>query len=234
MTRIAVLFGLLAAALLPVQGARAHEVRPGCLELRATAADVFLMTWKVPALGAYRLGIEPRLPDSCHLIGQPTTVQAGGAFIEYGRVSCARALEGQRIAIDRLDGTLTDVLVRLENADGSVRTARLTPSNPSFVVPEAPGPLMVLRAYVGLGVEHILFGIDHLLFVLCLILPGKEAPTAPGHDHGVHAGAQHHVGGGNSRFDPSANRAGRGDDCTQHRIATKTGAGSSRDTIHGR
>ena len=170
MRRIIVLFGLLVAALLPVQGARAHEVRPGFLELRATAANVFLMTWKVPALGVYRLGIEPRLPASCHLIGQPTTVQAGGAFIEYGRVSCARALEGQRIAIDRLDGTLTDVLVRIENADGSVRTARLTPSNPSFVVPEAPGPMMVLRAYVGLGVEHILFGIDHLLFVLCLIL----------------------------------------------------------------
>jgi hypothetical protein len=108
MTRIIVLFGLLAAALLPVQGAPAHEVRPGFLELRATAANVFLMTWKVPALGAYRLGIEPRLPDACHLTGQPTTVQAGGAFIEYGQVSCARALEGQRIAIDRLDGTLTE------------------------------------------------------------------------------------------------------------------------------
>jgi hypothetical protein len=137
MTRIIVLFGLLAAALLPVQGARAHEVRPGFLELRATAANVFLMTWKVPALGAYRLGIEPRLPESCHLIDQPTTVQAGGAFIEYGRVSCTRALEGQRIAIDGLDGTLTDVLVRIERADGSVRTARLTPANPSFLVPES-------------------------------------------------------------------------------------------------
>jgi hypothetical protein len=170
MTRVIVLLGLLAAALLPMQAGRAHEVRPGFLELRATAANVFLMTWKVPALGAYRLGIEPRLPDSCHLISQPTTVQTGGAFIEYGRVSCDRALEGQRIAIDRLDGTLTDVLVRIESGYGSVRTARLTPANPSFVVPEAPGPLMVLRAYVGLGVEHILFGIDHLLFVLCLIL----------------------------------------------------------------
>ena len=170
MTRLIVLFGLLAVLLLPVQGGRAHEVRPGFLELRATAANVFLMTWKVPALGAFRLGIEPRLPDSCHLIGQPTTVQAGGAFIEYGRVSCTRGLEGQRIAIDRLDGTLTDVLVRIESADGSVRTARLTPSDPSFIVPEQPGPLMVLRAYVGLGVEHILFGVDHLLFVLCLLL----------------------------------------------------------------
>ena len=89
-------------------------------------------------------------------------------------MSCTRGLEGQRIAIDRLDGTLTDVLVRIENTDGSVRTARLTPSAPSFIVPEQPGPLMVLRAYVGLGVEHILFGVDHLLFVLCLLLLVKS------------------------------------------------------------
>ena len=68
-------------------------------------------------------------------------------------MSCTRALEGRRIAIDRLDGTLTDVPVRIESANGGVRTARLTLSDPSFVVPEAPGPLMVLRAYVDLGVS---------------------------------------------------------------------------------
>ena len=51
-----------------------------------------------------------------------------------------------------------------------MRTAHLTPSDPSFIVSEQPEPLMVLRTYIGLGVEHILFGIDHLLFVLCLLL----------------------------------------------------------------
>jgi hydrogenase/urease accessory protein HupE len=60
--------------------------------------------------------------------------------------------------------------VRIESTDGAVRSARLTPANPSFVVPTQPGPLMVLRAYVGLGIEHILLGVDHLLFVLCLLL----------------------------------------------------------------
>ena len=103
MKRVFVLFGLLAVLLLPLHGPHAHEVRPGFLELRAIAANVFLMTWKVPALGTFRLGIEPRLPDSCHTVGQPTTMQAGGAFIEYGRVSCTHGLGGQRIAIDRLD-----------------------------------------------------------------------------------------------------------------------------------
>ena len=229
MKRVFVLFGLLAALLLPLHGPHAHEVRPGFLELRATAANVFLMTWKVPALGTFRLGIEPRLPDSCHTVDQPTTMQAGGAFIEYGRVSCTRGLEGQRIAIDRLDGTLTDVLVRIENADGSVRTARLTPSDPSFIVPEQPGPLMVLRAYVGLGVEHILFGVDHLLFVLCLLLLVREPPAAPCYDHGVHAGTQHHAGGGNLGFHPCASRTGRSDDRTEHRISRqRVGARRSR------
>jgi hypothetical protein len=66
MTRIIVLFGLLAAVLLPLQSARAHEVRPGFLELHATAANLFLMTWKVPALGNlsawYRAAITGFLP----------------------------------------------------------------------------------------------------------------------------------------------------------------------------
>ena len=162
--------GLVAALLLPAEGLSAHEVRPGFLELRETAANVFLMTWKVPALGEYRLSIKPRLPETCRVIGTPASMQADGAFIERGLVNCDRGLQGKTIAIDGLDATLTDVLVRIEDLDSSVRSARLTPSSPSFIVPVQPGPLMVVRDYVGLGVEHILFGIDHLLFVLCLLL----------------------------------------------------------------
>jgi hydrogenase/urease accessory protein HupE len=169
MRRIILWIGLL-VGLVPVQGAFAHEVRPGFLELRETATNFFLMTWKVPALGEYRLGITPHFPDGCHIIDQPTSVQADGAFIEHVQVRCDRGLEGQRIAIDRLDATATDVLVRIESVDGAVQSARLTPSNPSFTVPMHPSVIMVAWAYVGLGIEHILFGVDHLLFVLCLLL----------------------------------------------------------------
>ncbi len=103
MTRIVALFGLLAGLLLPAQGARAHEVRPGFLELRETDGECLpddlegTRAWRVPA----RHGAA--ITDFCHLIGQPTSMQAGGAFIEHGRVSCDRGLAGQTIAIDRLD-----------------------------------------------------------------------------------------------------------------------------------
>jgi hypothetical protein len=169
MRRITLWLGLL-MALLPVRGVLAHEVRPGFLELREVAPKVFLMTWKVPALGDFRLGIAPLLPGVCHVLGQPISMQAGGAFVERSRIDCDRGLEGQRIAVDRLGATATDVLVRIESADGGVLNARLTPSSPSLTVPTHPGAMMVARTYVGLGVEHILFGVDHLLFVLCLLL----------------------------------------------------------------
>ena len=65
---------------------------------------------------------------------------------------------------------MTDVLVRLERADGTTQVTRLTPSAPSFVVEAAPGARAVARTYALLGVERILSGIDHLLFVLALII----------------------------------------------------------------
>jgi hypothetical protein len=170
MRRLAPWLILLAALLVPAGHSLAHEVRPGFLELREAAPNVYLMTWKVPALGDYRLGITPHLPDGCRAISAPSSTQAGGAFVEHAQVRCDRSLEGQVVAIDRLDVTLTDVLVRIETADGSVSNARLTPSSPSFTVPAQPGSMTVIWAYVGLGVEHILFGVDHVLFVLCLLL----------------------------------------------------------------
>jgi hydrogenase/urease accessory protein HupE len=149
--------------------ATAHEVRPGYLELRETEPSLFATTWKVPALGDYRLAIEPVFPDYCRPIGESMTAQLDSAYIERGWIRCAQGLAGARILIRGLEVTQTDVLVRIEAADGSVKTARLTPSQPAFTVPAQPSRLSVFWTYSQLGVEHILTGVDHLLFVLCLV-----------------------------------------------------------------
>lgn len=166
---LALLLALLGALASP-QPATAHEVRPGYLDLTEIAANQFAMTWKVPALGALRLAMKPQFPAFCRIVGEPTAMLAGGAFIDRGRVQCDHKLAGGRIAIEGLDATMTDVLVRIALADGVVETALLSPRDPGFVVAASPGPLMVMGTYGRLGVEHILFGIDHLLFVLCLLL----------------------------------------------------------------
>jgi len=66
--------------------------------------------------------------------------------------------------------TITDVLVRVQMRDGTVSTTLVRPSRPWIEIAAAPGWLAVAGAYTLHGIEHILFGFDHLLFVLALIL----------------------------------------------------------------
>jgi hydrogenase/urease accessory protein HupE len=162
---------LVLCAVLALAGpAAAHEVRPGYLELRETAPDAFTILWKVPARGQDRLGLRPILPEQCVAESPARGSFAGDAWIEHSAVRCAGGIDGARIGIDGLAATMTDVLVRLERAGGATQAVRLTPAAPSFAVDAAPGRLAVARTYLQLGVEHILLGFDHLLFVLALLL----------------------------------------------------------------
>jgi hydrogenase/urease accessory protein HupE len=61
-------------------------------------------------------------------------------------------------------------LLRLERIDGTEITHRLTPDEPSYVVEAEPSRGQVAMTYLVLGVEHILSGVDHLLFVLALLM----------------------------------------------------------------
>lgn len=162
---------LLLLALLGVVNASAHELRPAYLELRQTTPDTFEVLWKVPASGKdLRLALYVRLPDNCVSVTEPRRTVSGGAHLERWRVKAPNSLSGERITIDGLASTMTDVLVRLERIDGTTQLARLTPANPSFTVEASPDNGEVIRTYSLLGVEHILTGVDHLLFVLALII----------------------------------------------------------------
>jgi hypothetical protein len=151
--------------------ASAHEVRPAYLELRQTTAENYDVLWKVPALGDnLRLGIYVEFPPDTTEVPRPRTSFANDASTERWSVRRQAGLTGAEIRIDGLSATMTDVLVRVENLDGTTQVTHLTPSAPSFVVSAALGRLEVCRTYLLLGVEHILFGIDHLLFVLALVI----------------------------------------------------------------
>ena len=153
------------------QSALAHEIRPAFLEIRQTDQENYAVLWKVPSAGDnLRLGIYVTFPGSCSNTVDPRGSIANGAWSERWTIVCTGGLSGQLIGIAGLSGTATDVLVRLQRLDGSSQVTRLTPSSPSFAVEAAPQAADVARTYVRLGVEHILTGIDHLLFVLALII----------------------------------------------------------------
>jgi hydrogenase/urease accessory protein HupE len=168
MKNASLIFTLLATF---ASGAVAHEVRPAYLELHQSGAETYNTLWKVPGLGDnLRLGLYVQLPAGCTNVTEPRASMINNAYSERWTVKCAGGLTGGTIHIDGLAATATDVLVRLERLDGTTQVTRLTPAAASFVVEAAPSAMQVARTYLALGVEHILGGIDHLLFVLALLI----------------------------------------------------------------
>lgn len=155
----------------PVLGTLAHEARPAYLQLRQLDGEHYDVLWKVPGLGEdQRLALDVVFPSGTTTIDRPRVAFANNAFVQRWRVHRDGGLDGTAIRIAGLQTTLTDVLVRLERLDGTTQTLRVMPASPQFVIEAAPSRWEVARTYLGLGVEHILLGIDHLLFVLALVI----------------------------------------------------------------
>lgn len=162
---LVLLLGMLAVPAL------AHEARPAYLQLQQTDADTYDVLWKVPGRGEdRRLALDVVFAHDVLTVGRPHVLFAGNAFIQRWQVRRKGGLDGTSIRIEGLQSTLTDVLVRLERMDGVMLTFSVSPSSPTFVVEAEPGHWDVARTYLVMGVEHILGGVDHLLFVFALVI----------------------------------------------------------------
>lgn len=150
--------------------ARAHEVRPGYLEVREEKPGEFNVFWKTPMRGDLRLGLDVDLSLAPGEIQGLVRRRIGDASLETWRFTSREPLRGRTLRIQGLESTLTDVLARFQFADGAVWVARLTPSSPFARIPPAQTAWEGAAEYMRLGIEHILLGVDHLLFVLALLL----------------------------------------------------------------
>lgn len=162
---------LLIVLIVFAQAAWSHEVRPAYLEIQQTSTETYDILWKVPGQGEnMRFGLYLELPARCTNLTPPRGVMINNSFTERWSITCEEGLDGDTIRIAGLSGTMTDVLVRMERLSGSMQITRLTPSSPLFVVDTQANAMDVVRSYTLLGIEHILTGIDHLLFVLALLI----------------------------------------------------------------
>lgn len=171
-TRWAALASL--AVLTAATPGRAHELRPGFLELREARPGVYALLWKHPAGGETEIDLAPILPAECSFHSPGRQALLPGAVVVRGELRCDEGLAGKRITIGGLEGTFTDVLVRVEHADGRVESHLVKPVAPSFTLGAATSAADRALHYGRLGVEHILLGVDHLLFVLGLLLLVKD------------------------------------------------------------
>jgi hydrogenase/urease accessory protein HupE len=152
----------------------AHEVRPGLLELRETSLDTYSMLWKRPAGGETEIQIAPIIPDGCTISSSDPQLPTPGAFVMRGTLRCEGGIQGKKPAINGLESTVTDVIVRIELLDGRNWTTIIHPSQQWILVAATQTKLAVMGNFVLEGIRHILFGADHLLFVLGLLLIVKD------------------------------------------------------------
>src|SRR4051812_14871906 len=112
--------GLLFALLLGCAGlAQADVFRPAYLEVRESGADRFDVLWKVPLQGDMRPGVEVHFPAGTTELTPRRGVFTGAVYVERWRVSRPGGLAGQTLSIDGIASGVTDVIVRVERADGT-------------------------------------------------------------------------------------------------------------------
>ncbi|MEE4164019.1 MAG: HupE/UreJ family protein [Woeseiaceae bacterium] len=152
-------------------GAQADVFRPAYLELTEAGENRYDVLWKVPALGAdRRLSAYVQFPEGTNYLTEPRVVVVGGAWVERYRIERPGGLVGETVSIAGNAVGVTDVIARVERLDGSSQVERLSLERPAFEVLPPAGKGEVAWTYFVMGVVHILAGIDHLLFVLALLL----------------------------------------------------------------
>ena len=163
--------GLLLALLLAPLVARAHEARPAYLELKETAPGQFSVLWRTPVLAGMRLPIVLQLPDDVKNLREPTVQELTDSLLERRSIDAGpKGLAGKRIEFPGLQLTITDVLVRVEMLDGRNWMLVARPQQAWIQIAEARGAAATAETFLTQGIEHILLGVDHLLFVLGLLL----------------------------------------------------------------
>jgi hydrogenase/urease accessory protein HupE len=163
---VAVAISILALA----STAAAHEIRPAYLQIDQTGQSRFSVLWRTPLLSGMRLPVVLQFSDRVKDVTEPTDRQLPDSVVERRIVEAAGGLPGERVTFVGLQATITDVLVRVKLEDGSVSTTLVRPSQPWVDIQARQSSLQVLKVFVVSGIEHILFGFDHLLFVAALML----------------------------------------------------------------
>lgn len=148
----------------------AHEIRPAYLQIIQTSKTTYEVFWKVPSMGDAVPKIHPVFPPFFTVEELKSPNQISGSVIYSYKISSEKTLEGKILTIDGLNKTLIDALVTITYLNGEKVTLMLQPDKDSSIIPGETSTSDVIKTYSKLGIEHILLGIDHLLFVLALII----------------------------------------------------------------
>ena len=151
------------------QQSLADELRPASLSLMQTSENEWELGWKQPAVRPDERLTVPQWPANCEAREPVKMRRAASALLGHVRLQCEGEIAGQTLSAGDLVVS-GDALLRVALLGRPVQTFRLTADQPSAQIAAKPEAWQVWRSYFALGLEHILEGWDHLLFVIALVL----------------------------------------------------------------
>jgi hydrogenase/urease accessory protein HupE len=161
--------------LMTCTGVHAHESQPGTLELRQVDKDRYEVSWRAPIYFGQPHPARLELPEHWKTVVEPTVRLLSDSQVFRRVVTVgSQGVEGSTIRFPGLENTITDVFVRLNRIDGTTMTAVVRPSKAHAQLRGERKWYTTAAEYITLGFHHILQGVDHLLFVLGLLLIVKS------------------------------------------------------------
>jgi hydrogenase/urease accessory protein HupE len=163
----------LIVALLLVNLVRADEARPVYIEVVEQSNSQYLLKWKVPPVMS--AGQEPRinlLHPRCALTVGKNAVGLTGRKIYHCQWDLGEAHNAAfKVELDypNSNPALTSLIVFKPLSAEPIQVFS-GPEETTVTLPFATSSAAVAKQYTIAGIEHILVGTDHLLFVLCLII----------------------------------------------------------------
>lgn len=141
-----------------------HEMNPARLLLQEGKDGQYSGSWMFP-VNAAGLPAEVSFTD-CKEIQRNLPTIKGKYLVTNLEIECDVTLKGKEIAFKGLT-RLTDALISIKFLDDSSFEGLASINNSKFDVPEQVSIYPV--SYFWLGIEHLLSGIDHMLFVFGLL-----------------------------------------------------------------
>lgn len=168
--RYPLIIGLLALFVSATPSIEAHEARPVAVEIIETAINQFSVAMKMPS-ALPRNGLPVlSMPVSCNRLSEPMFSQTRSSYVLQASYQCERQLAGQTLTL-MFPGNQASVntLFQLTLQSGEYFSHLLSPVERAWIIPRQENRITVAWQYTGLGIKHIITGIDHLLFVACLV-----------------------------------------------------------------
>ena len=141
-----------------------HEFNPAHLVVDELADNEYQVSWMYPIKN---IGVRAEVffPDNCEREGQLPS-QKGKYLVERISLDCESSLKGQVISVNNLS-VLTDALITITHSNGEVFEGLMNLKRSSIEIPFQKQ--VYPMGYFTLGIDHLMSGNDHIIFILGLL-----------------------------------------------------------------